>query len=57
MSLTKLFRKRLRVGAKVLVAVQAPNAVGKVRELRVVRNDIRARSLCLAPGAVTPQRC
>ena len=56
-SLTKLFRKRLRVGAKVFVAVQAPNAVGKVRELRVVRNDIRARSLCLAPGAVTPQRC
>jgi hypothetical protein len=56
-SLTRLFRKRLKVGARVTIAVTAPNAVGKVRELRVRRNDIRARTLCLAPGAVTPTKC
>jgi len=56
-SLTRLLRRRLRVGAKVTIAVTTPNAVGKVRELRVVRDDIRARTLCLAPGAVTPKRC
>jgi Putative metal-binding motif len=56
-SLTRLFRKRLRVGARVTIAVTAPNAVGKVRELRVVRSDVRAKTLCLAPGAVTPTKC
>ena len=32
-SLTRMFRKRLRVGATVTVAVTTPNAIGKVRRL------------------------
>ena len=46
-SLTKLFRKRLRVGAVVTVSVTTPNAIGKVRELRVRRKAVRGRTLCL----------
>jgi hypothetical protein len=56
-SLTRMFRKRLRVGARVTIAVTTPNAVGKVRELRVVRGDIKARTRCLPPGAVKPTKC
>jgi hypothetical protein len=56
-SLTRLFRKRLRVGARFTVAISAPNAVGKVREFRVVRGDVRGRTLCLPPGAVEPAKC
>lgn len=56
-SLTKLFRKRLKVGARVRVAVTTPNAIGKVRELRIARKRVTGRTLCLAPGAVEPTKC
>lgn|GEM_PF-6005644 len=56
-SLTRMFRKRLRVGARVTIAVTMPNAIGKVRELRVVRSDIKARTRCLPPGAVKTTKC
>ncbi|RKQ93514.1 putative metal-binding protein [Solirubrobacter pauli] len=56
-SLTKLFRKPLKVGARVRVAVTTPNAIGKVRELRIARKRVTGRTLCLAPGAVEATRC
>src|SRR3954452_18830511 len=56
-SLTRAFRKRLRVGAVVSIAVTTPNAVGKVRVLTVKRKRVVGRTLCLPPGAVTPTRC
>ena len=56
-SLTKLFRKRLKVGARVRIAVTTPNAIGKVRQLTVARKRVTGRTLCLAPGAVEPTSC
>ena len=51
-SLTKVFRKRLRPGAVVTVAVTAPNKVGRVRQLTIRRNAApRSKTLCLVPGA------
>ena len=50
-SLSKMFRKRLRVGAVVYVAVSTPNAVGKVRKLSIRRNAVRGQTLCQPPGA------
>ena len=55
-SLTKMFRKRLRVGAVVYVAVSTPNAVGKVRKLSIRRDAVRGQTLCQAPGA-QPTKC
>jgi hypothetical protein len=57
-SLTKLFRKRLRPGAVVTVAVTAPNTVGRVRQLTIRRNAApRSKTLCLVPGASKPTAC
>ena len=56
-SLTRAFRKRLRVGAVVSIAVTTPNAVGKVRVLTVRKKRVVGKTLCLAPGAVAPARC
>ena len=56
-SLTKMFRKRLRVGAVVYVAVTTPNAVGKVRKLSIRRDAVRGQTLCQAPGAAEPSSC
>jgi hypothetical protein len=56
-SLTKMFRKRLRVGAVIDVAVTTPNAVGKVRRLTIRRKEVKARTLCLTPGTVDPAPC
>jgi hypothetical protein len=56
-SLTRMFRKRLRVGAKVSVSVTTPNAVGKVRELTIRPRKVKGKTLCLAPGAVDPAKC
>jgi Putative metal-binding motif len=56
-SLTKVFRKRLRVGAVVSIAVTTPNAVGKVRVLTIRKRRVVGKTLCLAPGAVTPTHC
>lgn len=56
-SLTKMFRKRVRVGASIYVAVSTPNAVGKVRRLKIVKKDVRGSNLCLPPGTVDPAKC
>jgi hypothetical protein len=56
-SLTRMFRKRLRVGAKVYVTVSTPNAVGKVRQLTIRPRKVKGRTLCRPPGAVEPSRC
>ena len=56
-SLSKMFRKRLRVGAVIDVAVTTPNAVGKVRRLTIRRKEVKARTLCLTPGTVDPAPC
>jgi len=57
-SLTRMFRKRkVRVGARITVAITTPNAIGKVRELRIRPRAVRTRTLCLNPGAITPHKC
>jgi Putative metal-binding motif len=56
-SLTRMFRKRVRVGASVYVAVSTPNALGKVRRLKIVRKDVKGSNLCLPPGTVDPVKC
>ena len=49
-----MFRKRVRVGASIYVAVSTPNAVGKVRRLKIVKKDVKGSNLCLPPGTVDP---
>ena len=57
-SLTKLFRKRLRPGAVITVAVTAPNTLGRVKKLTIRRSHTpRSQTLCLVPGAPTPTKC
>jgi hypothetical protein len=56
-SLTKLFRKRLRVGAVVEISVITPNAIGKVRKLTIRRKAVKAQTLCLPPGTVNSVKC
>jgi hypothetical protein len=57
-SLTKMFRgKRIRVGASIYVAVSTPNAIGKVRRLRIARKDVKGSNLCLPPGTLNPKKC
>ena len=56
-SLTRMFRKRLRVGAVIDVAVTTPNAVGKVRRLKIRRKAVKAQTLCLTPGTADPAKC
>jgi Putative metal-binding motif len=56
-TLTKLFRHRLRPGARVDVAVTAPNAVGKVVRFTIRRSHLpKTQTLCLPPGG-TPGKC
>jgi hypothetical protein len=56
-SLTRMFRKRLRSGAVVTVAVTAPNTVGRVKRYTMRRGKPRIQTLCLVPGAPEPARC
>ena len=57
-SLTKLFRKRLRPGAVITVTVTSPNTIGRVKKLTIRRNAApRVQTLCLAPGAQTATKC
>jgi hypothetical protein len=56
-SLSKMFRKRLKVGAVVYVAVGTPNAVAKVRKLSIRRDAVRGQTLCQPPGAPDPIKC
>jgi hypothetical protein len=56
-SLTKLFRKRLRPGAVITVSVTAPNMVGRVKKLTIRRDATpRVQTLCVVPGA-KPATC
>jgi hypothetical protein len=56
-SLTKLFRKRLRSGVTLDVAITAPNTVGKVMRYRIKRGKLpRGESLCVPVGATKPQK-
>ena len=57
-SLTKMFRKRLRPGAVITVAVTAPNTVGRVKKLTIRRSHTpRSQTLCLVPGARKASKC
>jgi hypothetical protein len=57
-SLTRMFRKRLRPGAVITVQVTATNRVGKVKRLTIRRRqDPRSQTLCLPPGSQQPTRC
>jgi hypothetical protein len=56
-SLTKLFRKRLRPGITLDVIVSRPNAIAKVSRFVIRRGKIPGqRSLCLPLGATKPQK-
>ena len=50
--MTKLFRKRLRTGAVVTIAVTTPNTIGRVKRFTNRRRQAprRRRSAC-SPGA------
>jgi hypothetical protein len=57
-SMTKLFRKRLKAGAVLTVTVTTPNAIGRVRQITVRRKGKpRSKTLCLNPGVQTPSAC
>jgi hypothetical protein len=57
-SLTRLFRSRLRVGTQLEVRVTAPNMIGKVVRYSIRRGRVpRGRTLCLPPGAAQPSGC
>ena len=49
--MTKLFRKRLRNGAVVTIAVTTPNMIGRVKRFTNRRGKFRSQTLCLPPGA------
>jgi hypothetical protein len=56
-SMTKLFRKRLRNRVVVTVAVTTPNMVGRVKRFTNRRGKFVSQTLCLAPGAQKPSKC
>jgi hypothetical protein len=56
-SMTKLFRKRLRTGAVVTIAVTTPNTIGRVKRFTNRRGKFRSQTLCLAPGAPKATKC
>jgi hypothetical protein len=57
-TLSKMFRKRLRPGAVITVAVTAPNTVGRVKRLTIRRGHTpRVSTLCWIPGERKPSRC
>lgn len=50
-TLTRMFKRRLRPGARIEVAITAPNTVGKVVRFTIRRgHSPRAQTLCLPPG-------
>jgi hypothetical protein len=56
-SLTRLFRKRLRSGVTLDVSITAPNTIGKAMRYRIRRGKLpRGQSLCVPVGATKPQR-
>jgi hypothetical protein len=56
-SLTKLFRKRLRPGITLDVVVHQPNTIAKVSRYLIRRGKIPGqRSMCLPLGATKPQK-
>ena len=47
-----------RVGATLEVRVTAPQMIGKVRRLRIVKRKFpRGQDLCLSPTSSAPRRC
>jgi hypothetical protein len=56
-SLTKLFRKRLRSGVTLDIAMTAPDTIGKVMRYRIRRGKLpRGQALCVPVGATKPQK-
>jgi hypothetical protein len=57
-TMTKMFKRRLRYGARIEVTITAANTVGKVVRFHLRRGHTPSSStLCLPPGAAKPQRC
>lgn len=57
-SLSRMFRKRLRPGAVITVTVTTPNTVGRVKKLTIRRGHTpRITTLCLVPGETRPSPC
>jgi len=56
-SLTKLFRKRLRSGVRLDVLITAPDTIGRVMRYRITRGKLpRGQALCVPVGATKPQK-
>jgi Putative metal-binding motif len=56
-TMTKMFRKRLRPGARIEVVITAPNRIGKVVRFTIRRGHApKTQTLCLPPGG-KPGRC
>jgi Putative metal-binding motif len=57
-SMSKMFRKRLKPGATITVEVAAVNTIGRVKRYTIRRKgDPRTQTLCRAPGAAKPTHC
>ena len=57
-TITGMFKRRLRSGARIEVAITAPNTVGKVVRFHLRRGHSPSTStLCLPPGAAKPGAC
>jgi hypothetical protein len=57
-SMTRLFPRALRSGARLEVWLTAPHWIGKVVRFEIRRrHNPPGRTLCLPPGAAKPARC
>jgi putative metal-binding protein len=57
-TMTKMFKRRLRSGARIEVTITSPNTVGKVVRFHLRRGHSPTTSTrCLPPGAAKPQAC
>jgi hypothetical protein len=57
-TMTKMFKHRLRYGARIEVTITSPNTVGKVVRFHLRRGHLpKTSTRCLPPGSATPQAC
>jgi Putative metal-binding motif len=57
-TMTRMFKHRLRYGARIEVTITAPNTVGKVVRFHLRRGHTpKSSTLCLPPGAAKPSAC
>jgi hypothetical protein len=57
-TMTGMFKRRLRYGARIEVTITSANTVGKVVRFHLRRgHSPKSSTLCLPPGAAKPQAC